>query len=117
MRVGNLELLLLDERLNPLEEVEIAGNSYAIGAINQEYSVQVRVHRNKQGEFPSRNFRVGLSIDGNTLPYWKRVDLSERDPEETERYVTATFVGFKKKSTNFSSCSSEPLRRLCRARR
>jgi hypothetical protein len=100
MREGILEILLLDENSSPLKEVSISDKSYAIGAVKQEYTIQVRIYRDAAGNFPSDRFRIGVIIDGNTLPYWKRFDLTLIEPESSEEYITASFVGFKKNATD-----------------
>jgi hypothetical protein len=68
MRQSELEIILVDEALKPLQERVIGGHSYVIAKAQQEYLVKVRVHRNKNGKFPCLRFRVGLTIDSINIP-------------------------------------------------
>jgi hypothetical protein len=96
MRQSELEIILVDEALKPLEERVIGGQSFVIAKAHQEYLVKVRVYRNKNGQFPCLRFRVGLTIDSVNIPYWKRVDLTTLEPPSTDAFVECTFVGYKK---------------------
>jgi hypothetical protein len=59
MRVGQYEVVLIDQDGSILQEVIILGKSYAIAIPGKEYSVKVLVYR-QEGRFPAENMRIGL---------------------------------------------------------
>ena len=103
MRSGVLELLVLDQDKNQFPESNVNDRNFIIAEDGKEYEVQVRVYRDENGKFPSERFRIGLYIDGYDVPYWKRVDLTESSPKDSDEYVTATFLGFKKNPSDLRS--------------
>lgn len=120
MRVGLFEVLLFEgqddstgqEKRFKEETIDykdasnaVTTRSYIHAAPGVEYNVKVNIYRDRNGNFPYNQLRIGLYVDGNDVNYWKRIDFSEPSilPRDKRIPASSTFWGFKKNTEDLVS--------------
>lgn len=92
MRLGQYEVIIVDDDSIAFKEHNINGAVYVCGKARREYRVSVRIYRDEEGNFPVKYSHVSLSVDDVTVNYRLKLRLDDQSPDFRE---TFQFRGFR----------------------
>ncbi len=107
MRIGNIEMILINSSGQQFEEATADNIVYALVNPGDEYHVQVNIYRDMDGRLPSTYLRIGLYVDGHDVNYWKRIDGSAVSADS--EVIGAKFWGFKKSGNEIKGFQVAPV--------